>query len=258
MSKTSYLAATVCLASLLSAPSAWAVAVVDIYGTYTDSVTNVTAGDNAPKIDNSGGLYQGNAGSHKYFNVDNLPLGGAAGNATTGGGILFTVDPASCLNSQHCDGTSSNHTETADINVVFDFFTSTGTLLGTLSDSALATFNYKAQTDNLCWLDASVGGTAVLSHSAAGVCNAPGSGINPRGYEQISVNLDGSTYNVDLHDWNDWDEHPDISFQLTCNTNCSVGGQGNPSPIPEPFTLSLFGAGLAGVAAIRRRSKKAA
>jgi hypothetical protein len=35
----------------------------------------------------------------------------------------------------------------------------------------------------------------------------------------------------------------------------SVSGEVDPAPVPEPITLSLFGAGLAGAAAMRRRNK---
>lgn len=252
MSKTSYLAAGVCVASLLTASAAFA-APAQIYGTYTDNVTNVTQADNGPSIDNNG-LPQGDASYHEYFTVSGLSVGGQPKNASQGNGLLFTVDPNRCLD-RRCD----TGTETADINVNFDFYSATGALLGTMSDTALATFIYGSHgddSDNLCWLDGSVGGSAVVSHSAQGTCFAANSGKNPTGFEQIAVSLNGSTYNVDLHDWNDWDEQPDISFQLTCTTNCSADPHG--TPVPEPLTLSLFGAGLAGAAAIRRRKKKAA
>ena len=35
-----------------------------------------------------------------------------------------------------------------------------------------------------------------------------------------------------------------------------VGSGGTNNQVPEPFTLSLFGAGLAGVVAMRRRKAK--
>lgn len=43
---------------------------------------------------------------------------------------------------------------------------------------------------------------------------------------------------------------------MTCPpTVGSCGTQGNPTPIPEPMTVALFGAGLAGMGAIARRRK---
>ncbi|HWU27096.1 MAG TPA: PEP-CTERM sorting domain-containing protein [Rhizomicrobium sp.] len=223
--------------------------VVDFTGTFTDNYSHVTAGDNAPAIVNNG--------LASPFSVDNLVAGGPAGTAQNNNGLLFTVDPAGCLNASHCNGTSSNYTETADITVNFSFYSPTNVLLGTLSDTALATFRYWTyQDDNFCWLDNSVSGSAglVVSHQLVnGTCGGPGTGTPKNGfaYEQIEVNLGGILYYVDLYDWNDWDEQPNIKFQEIGASQ--TGGQGGPTPIPEPLTLSLFGASLAGAAALRRR-----
>jgi hypothetical protein len=52
-----------------------------------------------------------------------------------------------------------------------------------------------------------------------------------------------------------------IGASTTCNTTgapCPGGGTIDLIPIPEPLTLSVFGAGLAGAAALRRRKAKKA
>ncbi len=244
LNRTKTVLAGIGLFTVLSAPSANAVT-YNLLGTYTDSVTNVTPGDNAPSISNDG-LFRGNAAKGQYFAVDNLVPFGPAKDATTGNGLLFTVEPAECLNHSHCSGTSQNFTETADINVDFSFYSTSGQLLGTVTDTALATFDYKHQTDNLCWLNGSVGGSVVQSHTSVGTCNAPGSKLPSTGYEQIIMQLGNAQYAIDLYDWNDWNEQPNIKFQLLDPTVAA----------PEPFTLALLGAGVAGAAAMRRRRKR--
>jgi hypothetical protein len=45
---------------------------------------------------------------------------------------------------------------------------------------------------------------------------------------------------------------------LYIDYNVAQSGLIDPHPVPEPLTLSLFSAGLAGAVAMRRRKKKAA
>jgi len=239
--------------SALTSP-AFAITTIDMYGAFTDTVTGVTSGDNAPTVVLNG--LQNTA----YFNVDNLVQGGAAGYAVGdteiqhGGnlsnslpdGLLFSVDPASCLKSGCPAGQ-----ETANINVSFSFYTSTGTLIGTASDTAIATFNYFTNSslddDNLCWQNGSVGGTAIVSGASklVGTCGTPGTGLQTA-YEQIEVNLGGSYYDVNLYDWNDWNEMPSITFQ-------SVSA---PARVPEPGSLAVLAAGLLGLGFVVARRRR--
>jgi hypothetical protein len=224
---------SVVLAAIVAEPAFATVA--SFTGTYTlpgsnPGVSGVTAGDNAPTISLSGGLAS-------PFAVNN-----------SSNGLLFTVDPASCINSLCGHGT-----ETATITVDFTFYNSGGTQIGTASDTATATFDYTGRnsgTDNLCWLNSGVGGSLVVASGTAliGTCNAPGSNVTPTAYEQIEVDLSGQYYDIDLHDWNDWDEQPQISF-------LSVAP---PAKAPEPTSLALLCGGLlglSGLAVVRRRRK---
>ena len=239
-------------ATVVSQPNA-------LYVTYTDGVTNNTTGDTAPTL--TGGLMSG----HSYFTVSGLVQGANPSE----GGLLFSVNPQRGTGIQY-----------DVVNLSLNFYSSSSlspaSLLGTITDSALATFDWTHQTDNICWADTTtsgnaaahppvpsvpgVGGTAAVSHSLQnGTCGAPGSTVPASfAFEQIAASLGGSYYYVDLYDWWDWNEQPYIKFQYVCTpglNNCP-GTFGFPTP--EPLTISLFGAGLAGAAAIRRRKKNAA
>jgi len=224
---------SVALAAILAEPAFATVA--SFTGSYTlpgsdPGVSGVTGGDNAPTISLSGGLaspFAVNSGSN---------------------GLLFTVDPASCINSLCGRGT-----ETATITVDFTFYNSGGMAVGTASDTATATFDYTGRnsgTDNLCWSNSGVAGSAVVMSGTAlinGPCGLPGSGT-PTAFEQIEVDLSGQYYDIDLHDWNDWNEAPQISF-------LSVAP---PAKAPEPASLALLCGGLlgfGGLALVRRRRK---
>ena len=226
--------------SALASP-AFAVTTVDFQGTFTDTVTNVTSGDNAPTVILNG------LKNTAYFQVDNLVQGGAAGDAVNDtNGLLFTVDPASCLRNGCPTGQ-----ETANINVTFTFYTSTGAMIGTASDTAVATFNYFSNSnlddDNLCWQNSAVGGTAVVAGASklVGSCGAPGTGLQTA-YEQIEVNLGGSYYDVNLYDWNDWNETPSITFQSVAP----------PARVPEPGSLAVLAAGLLGLGFVVARRRR--
>ena len=224
--------------------------IVDIYGSYTYGLSGVTPGDNAPTIDLTGGLK-----NTKYFNVDNLVEGGNAGYAVNDpNGLLFTVDPTRCITGSGTGCQYKSGTENATISVDFTFYDSHGTEIGTAYDTALATFDYfsnpSRDDDNLCWNNGSVGGTAVVSHKLVGTCGLPGTGLQTA-YEQIEVDLNGADYDVNLYDWNDWNEQPKISFQ-------SIKP---PVETPEPSSLTLVVGGLfavAGFAAVRRKRLAAA
>jgi hypothetical protein len=55
---------------------------------------------------------------------------------------------------------------------------------------------------------------------------------------------DGAVVAINLYNWSDWNMAPNISFTLVTD----VGG----SPVPEPASLMLFGAGLIGLSMARR------
>jgi hypothetical protein len=135
--------------------------------------------------------------------------------------------------------------ETDNITVTFTFWNSTYTQkIGTVSDTALATFNYANGTDNLCWSNSTAGGTALYSSSLTGTCGAPGGGETSTGIEALEVDLAGSYYVVDLHDWDDWDETPQVNFKWVA------------APVPEPATWTMFLLGFGGIGFMLRSSRR--
>ena len=91
--------------------------------------------------------------------------------------------------------------------------------------------NYKTQTDCITW---------------AGYCSpaAQSGAVKTQLTNTVAVSFaDGAVLDMNLYDWSDWNMQPEISFGMA-NT---------PVPVPEPATLALFAAGLAGLAFLQRR-----
>jgi hypothetical protein len=218
----------------------------DIIGSFTVPTPNVVSSTgtcngctvHAPSV-NLDGLASS-------FTVDNLTPGASPGTAGTAGyavndivgqspdlpsgdpnGLLFTVDPATCITGSGGSCVSNAGSEVADVTVNFTFYNSSSQPIGTLSDTALATFNYAAQDDNICWGTAT-GSAVVTSQLENGPCAtpSPGEADQTNTYEQIEVDLGGSYYDVNLYDWNDWNEMPTITFQAIAPLECL-----NPIPL---------------------------
>jgi hypothetical protein len=242
---------------------------INLYGKFTTSVSNVTSGDKPPTVTDQylwGG--DGNS-SHPYFYVNGLTATGtpgAMGKYATGkpgtsganqtqtgnGNLLFSVNPASCIhtNNKNC----KSGTEYATIGVTFTLWDGLGNM-ATISDTALAKFVYNNETDNLCWNNStvSVGGNATLVKSkAVGTCLPPGAGTPnnlPTGYgfEEIIFKMGSNYFEINLYNWNDWNETPSITFAML-----------DPKKVPEPASVTLLGAGLLGLRRLIRRRKKTA
>ena len=91
--------------------------------------------------------------------------------------------------------------------------------------------NYATQTDCITW---------------AGSCTpaATGGAIKTQLTNTVAVSFaDGAVLDLNLYDWSDWDMQPEISFGFT----------NAPVPVPEPASLALFAAALAGLAFLQRR-----
>jgi hypothetical protein len=146
-----------------------------------------------------------------------------------------------------------------------------------LAETIGITFIHPAGTTTATYLDPqSVTDTFSLDHS----------GGSQAGVGVFNTSIDDTAGNGSSHAY-----YGELDFVLTCTANCPAGGlstndfttvngvyftadltdgsntgvqswstrcvEGCSRQVPEPVTLSLFGAGLAGAAALRRRRKKA-
>ena len=191
-------------AALLASVAGASAITINIDGSYT--ITQTPGVGNEPSITDNFGSY--NFSTHsRTFVENNLLETGPATTPTT----FFTISPSSS-----CGRCGRADTAMDTINVTFTF-TSPSAAIGTVSDSAVYTADYKNDTDSLQW------SKQVLTVAFT----------------------DGNSAEVFLPDQFDWDIKPTISFEAL----------DPPTPSPEPITFSLFAAGLAGAAAFRRRRK---
>jgi hypothetical protein len=111
----------------------------------------------------------------------------------------------------------------------------------------------------------SSGGTqSGLGTFNVGLSNTAGNGSGKAYYGELEFTLD-STTTLDTSDFIKNSDGYYFTADLTNGSNTGPQGWGcvnnsdcrttPPPPVPEPLTLSLFGAGLAGAVAMRRRKK---
>jgi hypothetical protein len=238
----------------------------------TNSLVTINQTNGAVSVVGSTGVATGNYGDLTYDSNDNV-LYWAAGrgndnlyslNQTTGAATLIGNTGITDLFGLAYDTTNNVlYGESADSGNFYSIDAHTGdaTLIGATLISGVGGLAYVAATDTLYMTQAGSGGLYTVNITNAEAAEVgPGAGF---------LNDDGITWDpLDSLFWtDDWSDNIyqyDAAFdsRTLVNTNSDpldgiafVGG-GNVN-VPEPLTLSLFGAGLVGAFAMRRRKKLA-
>jgi PEP-CTERM motif len=222
MSKRLLIATT---AAMLTTVSASYATTTTITGTYSASVTETSGKQNfAPAVTTLGlgspfslNLTVGAATTEQNF-ISVNPQAGNKGTGTITGNTTVNFTFLAPSNSAVTGVTYTGNTATLSAGVI------------TVSANYELFYGTTPQSDCITW--------------NATTCTD--TGITTTIGDTLGVTFaDGAVLNVNLYNWSDWNMTPGISFQL-------VKG---PTPAPEPASIALSGAGLAGLGVIRRRRK---
>ena len=159
-------------AALIASAAGASAITINVDGSYT--ITQTPGVGNEPGITDNFGSYKSSTHTQN-FAENNLVETGPATTSTT----FFTISPSSS-----CGNCGGADTATDTINVAFTFTSPSGAI-GTISDSAVYTADYKNDTDSLDWSK-----------------------------QILTVKFtDGNSAEVFLPDQSDWDIKPTISFE---------------------------------------------
>ena len=177
-----------------------------------------------------------------------LPSPFSTGNLTVGS----TTAPTTFLMVNPVNGSSSLGTLTGTVAVAFNFYDpSNSTVTGVTYSSGAnpATLSAGAVNVTANYILAYGNGTDCITWDVA-PCSTTSANTTTIGDTIVVSFADGTVLDVNLYNWSDWTMYPNISFKLASGPAATPGGG---APVPEPASIGLFSAGIAGLALLRRR-----